>query len=400
MGLYKHQEELVNKQDLPDKFLLAWDTGTGKTFTSIAIADKRGQDTLVICPKSLAENWEEEIKKFSKHPERYVVITKETFRKYWDKVAHCNNIIIDEAHYFFGDKSTMRKNLIKYLTKHNPFYVTCLTATPYMSTPWNIYWCAKILGFYPNYLKFKNTFFYPMKLGRNTFFKPKKNIQKQIGDVVKQLGFTKKIEECVDIPEKIFQVEYFELTTDQKRAIKEIDDFLPIVRFTKIHQICGGTLKGDKDFDIPDKIVDCNKRNRVIELIKEHKKIILSCRYNLEIAALKELIPEAYVIDGRTHNVQELVDEINNTTTSVVLVNAKKSEGYNLPDIPIMVFYDYDFSYKDFYQMCGRIRRVTHPEPRVYLSLVVKDTIDEHVYKCIHEDKNDFQVEIYAKNRS
>ena len=130
---YKHQKEILERN--PKKCLLCFDTGTGKTLTSIWWANQNRLKTLVIVPKALKKQWERELKKYG---ETYFdVITKETFRKDWDKIGLYDAIIVDEAHYFSG-KSQMYKNLLKFIKKQDVPYVWLLTATPFLSSPWNI----------------------------------------------------------------------------------------------------------------------------------------------------------------------------------------------------------------------------------------------------------------------
>ncbi len=59
MNLYKHQKRIVEKA--PEKHILAWEMGTGKTIAALELA-KLTQNLLVICPKSLKEQWKENMK--------------------------------------------------------------------------------------------------------------------------------------------------------------------------------------------------------------------------------------------------------------------------------------------------------------------------------------------------
>ncbi len=72
------------------------------------------------------------------------------------------------------------------------------------------------------------------------------------------------------------------------------------------------------------------------------------------------------------------------------------SEGYELPTFPLMVFYSYDFSLKNYIQMLGRIQRINAIKKNVYLSLVVKDSIDSDVFTSLKK-KEDFDIAIYNK---
>ena len=164
MELYKHQKDLLEKN--PQKHLLCWDTGTGKTRTTIEWANRNfATQVLIIVPKALKENWIRNVKEhFTLH--NYIVITKETFRRDWDTLPKCETVIVDEAHHFAGMKSQMSKSLTKYLKKHKVENVLLLTATPYRSSPWDIYVLAKHLGYDWHYYRFFDKFFTEIFVGR------------------------------------------------------------------------------------------------------------------------------------------------------------------------------------------------------------------------------------------
>lgn len=396
MQLYNHQQELVDL--LPKKHLLAWECRTGKSFATIACADKIGSKILVVCPKGIKDQWIEYINEFSERPDDYRVLTKEEFKKLHDKLPYYNFIAIDEGHNFSGLKSGLYKSMISYLKKYNPDSVYILTATPYRSTPWNIYALAKILGRDWNWMAFKREFFYDINMGGRKIPKIKDNIEPKIAKLVQNLGSIVKMQDCVDMPEQIFEIEYFELTPEQKKAIEEIKmtESTHITKWTAIHQVCGGTRKGDGYID--DQFFKNEKIQRLKELASEHKKLVVVCRYNNEIDYITRELKEynVKIIRGDVKDRHQVVNEANSSEQCIVLVNAACSEGYTLATFHIMVFYSYSFSLTDYIQMIGRIQSINHLDKKLYLSLIVKGTIDEDVFKCIGK-KQDFDIAIYNK---
>jgi len=386
MKLYKHQQQLVDLN--PDKHGLFWQCGTGKTLAAIELAKDKGS-ALIVCPKSIKEQWEEQI-------DYWHVFTKEEFRKAWNKLPKYDCLIIDEAHYFSGIKSQMHKSLIKYVKKHNPQYIYLLTATPYLSTPFNIYCLARILGYNWNYRKFFDSYFTNVRMGSRYIPMVKKGIEPQIAKLVATIGNTVKLQDCVDVPEQIYQTEYFGLTVDQRRAINVIksEETNHIVKWTAIHQVCGGTRKGDGYTDT--KYYKSEKLERLKDICKEHKKVIVVCRYNAELETIQKEIGGT-IINGETKNKNEISIRENAKEESILLMNAACSEGNDkIWSYPLMVFYSYDFSFKNYKQMKGRILRANHLKKNVYLSLIVKGTIDEDVKKSL-DNKVSFDIEIYNK---
>jgi len=398
--LFKHQQELLEKN--PKQHLLAWGCGSGKSLTAIKLVEKNAKSCLIVCPKSLKDNWKNELKKYSVLPEiKWTILSKEEFKKAVNdkKVLPHNAFIGDEAHYFGNMKSQLTKAVLSYLKEAKPDFVYLLTATPYMSSVWNVFALGRILGRNWNYITFKNKYFYYVRMGMMTIPKQREGIENEVAKLIHQLGSTKKLEECADVPDSVFLTEYFELTAPQKKAIKELEDFLPIVLYTKQHQICGGTLSGE----LEDSFFKSEKTNRIIDLAKEHDKMVVVCRYNAELIMLKGLLTDAkipvLILNGSTKGVQTVIDTANSSKRMVLLVNAKCSTGYNLPDFDFMVFYSLDFSLVHYLQMLGRIQRINNLHKCVYVNFVTKKTIDENVYECIQR-KESFDIEIYAREKS
>jgi len=400
MKLYEHQNNILEKN--PSKHLLALDTGTGKTLTSLALADKnKCKSVIIVCPKSLKEKWKRDIHESPYHNSNYLIISKEEFRRDWEKLEPYHDaIIVDEAHYFSGMTSQMSKSLRKFIRKNKMKYVWLLTATPYMSTPWNIYTLAGHLGYEWSYMTFKDKFFTYRYVGRREVPVVREGIEPEIARLVNKIGTTVRIDECADIPEQVFETEKFALTKDQKKWIGEVDfqEINPIVRFTKFHQIENGTLKGDGY--TTDLAIESDKNDRILDLCTENKKVAVICRYNLQIEILKNgtlagLYKPVFVINGAVKNKDEIVQKIDKLDECVVLINAACSEGYELPSIGVCVFASLSFSYKDYKQMLGRFLRINRLKKNVYIHLVTVGSVDEAVYNAIMK-KQDFDIEIFA----
>lgn len=397
MELYPHQQSLIDKN--PNKWLLAWGTGSGKTLAAITLAKKKECPALIICPKSLTIQWREQV------PKDWPVLSKEQFKKLWDQIPHYHTICIDEFHYFSNFKSQMTKALLSYIKKHNPQNIFGLTATPYLSTSFNLYTYGKIFGKPWNWYDWNKRYFYQVKMGHRMIPMPKKEIDgltmdKEVARLVGTMGNTVALEDCFDVPEQIFQVERFELTAEQKTAIKELVDIQPISRWTHVHEICGGTLKLDEYQAEKVAYYKSDKLDRAIDLINEHHKIVVVCRYNAEIDMIASKVKnkKVYIIRGDVKNRHEVVGLAENDTNCVVLIQGSCSEGYELPSFPIMVFYSYDFSLKNYVQIIGRILRANHLKKNVYISLVVSHTVDDDIWDTVANKKMDFQLSLYHRD--
>jgi len=382
----------------PKRIALVWETGTGKTIAGIMLADRHSSRTLVICPLGLKEKWKRDLDKHGTM--KYQVMSKEEFRRDWEITPEYSAVIVDEAHYFFGMKSQMSEALRAYFKLWNTPARYLLTATAYRSTPWDVYVMMILLGYHPSWNRFSVMFFYQVLMGGRRILMPKPNIEEPLAEVVGRMADIVKLEECVDVPPQIFETEYFELTKEQKKAIKDNYDPVAIVQYSKEHQICGGTLKEDYE---DDKAFPTHKIDRLKALAYENKRMIVVCRYVAELNRLADQFPgTGYILSGDmpAKNRQNLLDKLEKEGEYVLFVSAAICEGWELQNCRLMVFYSYDFSLKAYIQMQGRIRRINNLQKNVYLSLICKDTIDEEVYKNIVEKKMDFHMAIYDKTQN
>jgi superfamily II DNA or RNA helicase len=398
MELYEHQKNIM--QLLPDKYLFAWGTGTGKSRTSIELVRLKGGTLLVICPKMLKENWEREIKKWG-FEHQYMVISKEEFKlKFMKSPQRFSNVIVDEAHFFANYKSKQSKALDKYVREFRP-RVYLLTATPYLSTPFNIYTLVRYLGLDVRFSTFQNLCFYKVKMAGRLVPLVKKGIEPYLNSLITSVGSVVKLEDCFDVPEQTDEIVTVKLTKKQIKAKEEITNWEPIVRFTKYHTIENGVQLAD-EYVPEDTYYENEKIEYIQNLLTEHKKIAVACRYNLQIEKYMQALTESgyvvYVINGATKDRQDVIDKVNKAESCVILINASCSEGYELPTIGTIVFASMSFSYKDYVQFRGRFLRSNALKKNLYIHLIVDGGVDEDVYQCI-QNKQDFSFELLKNNK-
>lgn len=125
--LQPHQQKAL-KRALKDNLILAHSTGSGKTLTSIAIADALGVPATVLTPASLVENYKKEIAKHKKGGPPIDVISLPTAVERNYKIPKGNTLIIDEAH-ALRNQGTARQRYIQDQL-NNVGRVFALTGTP------------------------------------------------------------------------------------------------------------------------------------------------------------------------------------------------------------------------------------------------------------------------------
>lgn len=125
--LQPHQQKALERA-LKKNLILAHSTGSGKTLTSIAIADALGMPATVLTPASLVENYKKEIAKHKKGGPKIDVLSLPTAVSRNYKIPKGNTLIIDEAH-SLRNQGTQRQQYIKDQL-NNVGRVFALTGTP------------------------------------------------------------------------------------------------------------------------------------------------------------------------------------------------------------------------------------------------------------------------------
>lgn len=397
MNLYQHQIDFLKQN--PDKSALVWSCGTGKSRTAIEWSQTIDDPTLIICPKALKTNWNRECKKWG-NVLQTTIMSKEEFRRDYKSLEAYGQIIVDEAHNGFLTphfKSQMSKALRDYIKMHKVPRVLLLSATVYTSSPWNIYNLAYYLGYKLDWQKFNYTFFDQIRMGPRIVPVPKKGCEKKLAVITKKIASVVDINDVLDVPLQLHcEPEYFALTKEQEKAIKENYDPLPIVRYTMQHEIENGILIGNEFREL--KTYETDKIERVKAICEENKKVAIVCRYNAQIEEYKRHLGgqfNVYVIQGSNNNRDSTCREAEGATNAVVLIQADCAEGYELPSFQVCVFASMSYSFVKWEQICGRFLRMNKPSRTTFIYLLTEgNSVDQGVYDAVKR-KEDFKIELF-----
>lgn len=409
MDLYQHQIKFLKEN--PDKTTLVWSCGTGKTRAAIEWANlwaqKHDSLVLIICPKALEANWHREVDKWGKSF-MVQIATKEEFRKNWNSstkdpflIFKADQVIVDEVHNGFLTplfKSQMSKALRDYLKKHNVPRVLLLSATVYTSSPWNIFNMAHFTGHKWNWRRFRDEFFYEVQMGFRRIPMVKKGSEAKLATLTKKIASVVDIADCMDVPlQNHLEPEYFKLTKEQEKAIKDNYDPLPIVRYTAQHEIENGVLLPNQ-FRVHQVFAN-DKIERIKQICEENKKVAIVCRYNAQIEELQYQLEKCeknvFVIRGSSKNRDQITLDAEACEYAIVLIQADCAEGYQLPSFELCVFASQSYSYTKWEQICGRFLRMDKPSRTTFVYLLTQgDSIDQAVYDSVKR-KEDFKIQLY-----
>lgn len=255
-----------------------------------------------------------------------------------------------------------------------------------------------------SFLKFRNIFYVPVKMGMREIWiaKKGKDIQKRLGKCVRGLGYVGQLSDWMDVPEQTYIVKNIPLTKEQITRIKEVSIEWPdpLVAIGKKHQIEQGVLKGD-EYNKSEVFVT-GKLEAIEDLYEEFGKVLVFAKYTEQIYITAQYFQHKcpiYILDGSTKDRGIIIEMANNADQCIVIAQSGVSAGYELPSFRCTVFASMDFSIVNYIQSLGRTLRINNIQKNLYVYLLSGE-VDKAVYKSVVVNKMDFQEAIYEKTRS
>lgn len=419
--LYDHQRKII-EQD-PKWCGLFLGTGGGKTRIALELAYRK---TLVVTLKTLRddETWPKNAEEFGIIV-NMKVISKEEFRRDHKILGYYDTVIFDEGHWSCGvrpkpktkkgqeiiDTSQLYAAAVWYLQKHRPERFYFLSATP-ASKPMNVWAIASMFGCKWDFSQFRDKYYFKRGTGWQALYLPRKveNLNEKLIEILKRFGHTGKLEDWFDVPPQIDKTVYFELTTEQKRAMREIADMEadPMVKRAKMRTIENGVLytyATERITPREERLVSATeffpseKIDYIIERAQEFKKILIFATYTGQVEAIakalkKEGHENVVTLTGKTKDRGDLIKNARAAEKCIVIAQSSISAGYELPDFPCVIFASLSNKYLDYEQGRGRVLRANALKKNLYIHLVVKGGADEQCYKTIKSGQ-DFQEKLY-----
>ena len=398
MELYDFQKQIISTAQ--HKWGIFAEVGLGKSAICLTLANMHARSVLIVTTKSLKRNWQNEVTMWIKKPMHIKVVSKEEFRRDWETYGYYEAIIMDEFHFFGNFKSQLHKAAKNFIRKNNPLYVWGATATPILSSVMSVWALSFLLGRpLQSFMGFQLKYHSMVRMNGRMIPMQKKGIENLIAEDIKKIGTVMKKEDAIDLPESVHEFEWFDLTHEQKRAIKQLDNdpttIVPIVYHTKCLQIANGSLKReDGGFDE----IKCEKMTRVLELVELYPKCVVVCRQTAELEMLHAKIPNSFIYNGQTpiEERDEIIRKVN-AGEGTMLANAEMLIGFNLVGISLMIYYSHSWDFVKYYQSLGRTHRIGQVNKCTYIHLITQGSIDESVWQCL-EKKENFDIAMYNRD--
>ena len=227
----------------------------------------------------------------------------------------------------------------------------------------------------------------------------------ELQQLIKPHSFRVTKEECLDLPDKIYEKVYFDLSPEQKRLYKVIKEEvmlemaegrvtaqLAITKLLRLSQLISGymtTEEGD--------IIDVKGGDVKLKLLKDilednQEKTIIWCRFIHEIHQVTAMLGDECVAyygatesDDRAKNVQDfqLSPKI-----KYFVANKTASTGLTLTRASSVIYYSNSYSLEDRLQSEDRAMRIGQKKNVVYRDLVARGTVDESIIKALRSKQN------------
>lgn len=383
--LYKHQQRFIDEN--PDRKLLVWEVGTGKSYAACAWLDRRrDRRALIICPKAIVQKWGKDLRVWNLKADIY---TRDEIKKI--DLSPFTAIVVDEAHDFAAPlfdkgKSARAVALYKHLRAVSNVHILLLTATPVRSTPWNIHTLGVYVGHAWNLRDFRNEFFQFTKRYNRFFYEKKLGWQKLIRPYVEEIADIVLMSDCVDVPTQrhsVVRVPWGKV--EQAKYKKESSDGYkePAALWHIRHRI----EQGEQKFKKLESILD------------GYRKAIVVCMYLSQIEDYAKRLGDSrqvFILHGATKDQHKVIEDARAADDCVFIIQASMGAGFDASEFSCVIFASLSFRYTDLVQMRGRVKRINNLHENTFYYLL-GGQCDESVFNTLEQHK-DFDVHYQLKS--
>lgn len=372
---------------------LAMEVRTGKTLTSLGIAEDVGAENVLFLTKKKAISSITNDSNMLCPSYVLFVLNYESIHRLPD--VRWDLIICDEAHSMGAfPKPSKRAKDVATLIYKNKSKVILLSGTPTPESYSQMY--HQVYGI-PNS---------PFKSYRNFYGFARENVDVMVrrinGHDIKDytkgtpkildmmspytISFTQ--EEAgfvVETTENVLEVELQPLTYEIMRKLRKDlvvegkDEVIladtAVKLMIKMHQLCSGTIKFESGNS---KVIDDTKARFIKEKFKD-KKIGIFYKFKEELSALKSVFGK--------EDLTEDLDEFNATEKNIALQIVSGREGISLRQAEALVYYNIDFSATSYWQSRDRMTTKDRLKNDVYW-VFAKGGIEPDIYKAVTKKKD------------
>lgn len=403
---------------------LADDMGLGKTLQAIALLtnlhEEKKKKSMVIMPKSLIYNWENEIKRFSpklKVGVYYGINRDFSLLKKVDIILttygtirnDIENLLEQKFDLLVLDESQNIKNINSQTTKAvlllNAKKRIALSGTPIENNLLELYSLFRFLNpeMFGSVQEFTNDYIVPIQKYSDT-----STIEELRKKIYPFLLRRVKKEVLADLPDKIEKLVYVDMNDEHRRFYEErrkyyysllekntssqgnFDKFFVLQAINELRHIVSSPELESK------KIISSKKEvliENVIEAIENNHKVLVFVNYLSSIESICDSLKENKIkylkMTGQTKDRQNLVDKFQNDSRYKVFVMTLKTGGVglNLVSADTIFIYDPWWNTTVENQAIDRAYRLGQDKTVFAYKMIMRNTIEEKILK-LQEIKN------------
>ena len=418
--LYKYQKDIVNAALNSECFGIFSDTGTGKAAMGLEIAAHYNK-TIVLCPLSVIETaWIDDCHRFypnqtiinvwgsSKtdrikklHTDSHIyVMNYESFKILRNEIRKMqfDCLIVDESSVMKNMSSQITIMLLDIAATIPHRFVLSGCPTPNHNS--EIFPQMKFVDpelFGNNYYGFLARYFHQDMANPHNWYQTDEDKERYYARLSDKSIFLKK-EDCVDLPEKVFEIRKFDLAKKQREYYDSVwfdiqsninhwSKFEFTAKLMKLREITSGFII-NKDKTITD--FANNKEEALKDVIAEigNQPIIVWCQFTHEIDTLAEKFG-GVGLTSSTKNRDEIIRKFKNNEIKLLFTHPKLiGKGLTFANCTYNIYYSLSFSYEEFKQSQDRIHRIGQNNKCTYIVLQANNTIEEKIYNCVQRKGN------------
>lgn len=418
--LFSYQKTIVNTALNKKQYGIFADTGTGKTIMGLEITNHHNK-TLIICPLSVIEsawiedcnkfypnkkiislwanNKKQRLKKLKQEADIYIINfdgLKIIFNEILKQNFDC--VIIDESSKMKNHTSQITQYLLRLSETIKNRYILSGSPTPNHNS--EIFAQMKFINsdiFGNNYYGFLAKYFSQDMKNPHRWFQTNENKEKYFERLREQSIFIKK-DDCVDLPDKTFEVKNFNLSKQQnmyynnllndiKNNINQWSKFEFTAKLMKLREVCSGFII-NKDKTITD--FKNNKLETLKETVEEigNNQIIVWCQFEHEIKTLSKYF-NGTGLTSKTKNREQVIQDFKNGKIQLLFSHPKLlGHGLTFTNCTYNIYYSLSFSYEEFKQSQDRIHRIGQKNKCTYIILQARNSIEQNIYRCLQNKKS------------
>jgi hypothetical protein len=380
---------------------LAMEVRTGKTSTSLEVANRFGaKRVLFLTKKKAIGSILDDYKEFG-HTYHIDVINDESMHKL---PSNDYDLVIHDEHHRFGafPKPGLYTKVYKKMFGHLPMIFLSGTPCPESySQMYHQFWVSDYSPFreYKNFYRWADDYVTKFDRVINGFKVTEYSNGREIDIMTKlaylmishtqqQSGFETSIEEevlYVDMPEKtkmIVKKLERDLVVEGKEEVILADT--PVKLMQKVHQLCSGTVKFESGNSM---VIDTTKAEFIRSRFTTNR-IGIFYKFKAELKALKQVYG---------NQLTESLEDFDAGKCQVIALQIVSGrEGISLKNADYVVFYNIDFSATSYWQARDRMTTMDRKFNKVFWIFSVGG-IEDKIYKAV-KSKRSYTLNIFKKD--